>query len=109
MEMADVYAHGIHDYADERYQKYDYPEEWLEDVEKVDEWLKDNEEYMYKQMCDLILEHKKEVLKLREEQICIVEFLFVCLSDYILVADNDVAKGSSGELPMVLRHPAPAQ
>ena len=48
MEMADVYAHGIHDYADERYQKYDYPEEWLEDVKKVDEWLKDNEEYMYK-------------------------------------------------------------
>ncbi len=28
--------------------------------------------------------------------------------DYILVVDNDVAKGSSGELPMVLRHPAPA-
>lgn len=45
-EMADVYAYGIHDYANERYQKYDYPEEWLDEAEEIDEWIKDNEEYI---------------------------------------------------------------
>lgn len=67
MEMADVYAHGIHDYANERYQKYDYPEEWLDEAEEIDEWIKANEEYIYKWMYDLILEHKNEVVKLGEK------------------------------------------
>lgn len=66
-EMADIYAHGIHDYADGRYQKnYDYPEEWLNDSDKVDGWLMDNEEYIYKWMYDLIMEHKNEILRLGE-------------------------------------------
>ena len=60
--MADVYAHGIHDYANKRSQKYDYPEEWLDESEEIDEWIKDNEEYIYKWMYDLILEHKNEAL-----------------------------------------------
>ncbi len=65
-EMADVYAHGIHDYADKEYRKYDYPEEWLDEAEEIDEWIKDNQEYFYKWMYDLILEHKNEILKLGE-------------------------------------------
>ena len=67
MEMADVYAHVIHDYANERYQKYDYPEEWLDEAEEIDEWIKANEEYIYKWMYGLILEHKNEVVKLGEK------------------------------------------
>lgn len=66
LEMADVYARGIHDYATEKYQKYDYPEEWFDEAEEIDEWLKDNEEYIYKWMYNLISEHKNEVLKLGE-------------------------------------------
>lgn len=66
-EMANIYAHGIYDYANEKYQKeYDYPEEWLDASEDIDEWLRENEEYIYKWMCDLTLEHKNEVLKLAE-------------------------------------------
>lgn len=66
-EMADVYACGIHDYANERYQEnYDYPEEWLDETERIDEWISGNEEYIYKWMYVLILEHKSEVLKLGE-------------------------------------------
>lgn len=64
-EMADIYACGIHDYANERYQEnYDYPDEWFDETEKVDEWISDNEGYIYKLMYDLILEHKSVVLKL---------------------------------------------
>ena len=66
-EMADVYACGIHDYADERYQKdYDYPEEWFDEAERIDEWISNNEGYIYKWMFDLILEHNSEILKLGE-------------------------------------------
>lgn len=64
-EIADIYACGIHDYANERYQEnYDYPDEWFDETEKVDEWISDNEGYIYKLMYDLILEHKSVVLKL---------------------------------------------
>ena len=67
-EMADIYACGIHDYANEKYQKnYDYPEEWFDETERIDEWISDNEGYIYKWMYDLILEHKSEVLKLGEK------------------------------------------
>ena len=66
-EMADVYACGIHDYANERYQKgSDYPEEWFDETEEIDEWISDNEEYIYKWMYDLIMDHKSEVLKFGE-------------------------------------------
>ena len=66
--MADIYACGIHDYANEKYQKnYDYPEEWFDETERIDEWISDNEGYIYKWMYDLILEHKSEVLKLGEK------------------------------------------
>lgn len=68
-QMADVYACGIHDYANERYQKgSDYPEEWFRETEKVDEWISDHEEYIYKWMYHLILEHKSEVLRLGKNQ-----------------------------------------
>lgn len=64
-EMADAYGCGIHDYANDRYQKnYDYPEEWLDDAEEADEWIRRNEETIYKWMHDLIMGHKSEVLKL---------------------------------------------
>lgn len=66
MEMAGVHAHGIHDYANERYQKCDYPEEWIEEAEEMDAWIKDNEKHIYQWMYDLILEHKNEVLTLGE-------------------------------------------
>ena len=69
-EMADIYACGIHDYANKKYQKgSDYPEEWFDETERVDEWISDNEGYIYKWMYDLILEHKSEVLKLGENQV----------------------------------------
>ena len=65
--MADVYSCGIHDYANEKYQKnYDYPDEWLNETEKIDEWISNNEKYIYKWMYDLILAHKSEMLKLGE-------------------------------------------
>ncbi len=66
-KMADVYARGIHDYANERYQKnYDYPDEWFDEAEEIDEWISNNEEYIYKWMYDLILAHKSEILKVGE-------------------------------------------
>ena len=68
-EMADAYACGIHDYANERYQKGSaYPEEWFEETEKVDKWISDHEEYLYQWMYNLILKHKSEVLKFGENQ-----------------------------------------
>lgn len=67
-EMASVYARGIHDYANEKYQEnYDYPEEWLDEADEIDEWISDNEVSLYKWMYDLILNHKSEVLKFGEE------------------------------------------
>lgn len=70
-EMADAYACGIHDYANERYQKgSDYPEEWFEETEKTDEWISGHEEYIDQWMYHLIMKHKSEVLKLEENQIC---------------------------------------
>lgn len=66
-EMASVYAYGIHDYANEKYQEnYDYPEKWFDETDKIDEWISDNEVYIYKWMYDLILSHKSEILKLGE-------------------------------------------
>ena len=66
-EIADVYACGIHDYANERYQKnYDYPEEWFHETERIDEWISDNEGSIYQWMYDLILDNKSEVLMLGE-------------------------------------------
>lgn len=62
-KMADAYAFGIRDYANEKYQKnYDYPEEWFEETERIDEWISNNEGYIYKWMYDLILEYKSEIL-----------------------------------------------
>ena len=67
-EMVSIYAHGIHDYANEKYQEnYDYPEEWIDESNKIDKWISDNEVYLYKWMYDLILEHKSEILKLGEK------------------------------------------
>ena len=67
-EMASIYAYGIHDYANERYQdNYNYPEEWIEESNRIDKWISDNEVYLYKWMYDLILDHKSEILKLCEE------------------------------------------
>ncbi|MBD5519124.1 MAG: hypothetical protein HDR07_11830 [Lachnospiraceae bacterium] len=67
-EMANVYACGIHDYTNERYQKnYDYPEEWFDEAERIDEWISGNEGYIYKWMYDLILGHKSEVIKLGDK------------------------------------------
>ena len=66
-EIASIYAYGIHDYANEKYQEnYNYPEEWIDESDKIDKWISDNEVYLYKWMYDLILEHKGEVLKLGE-------------------------------------------
>lgn len=66
-EMASVYAYGIHDYANEKYQEnYDYPEEWIDESDKIDKWISDHEDYLYKWMYDLVLEHKSEILKLDE-------------------------------------------
>ena len=66
-EMADIYACGIHDYANEKYQEnYDYPEEWFDEAEEIDDWISANAEYIYEWMYDLILEQKSEVLKLGE-------------------------------------------
>ncbi len=65
-EMASVYAGGIHDYANEKYQgNYDYPEEWFDETDRVDQWISDHEEYLYKWMYDLILNHKSEILELQ--------------------------------------------
>ena len=62
-KMADAYAFGIRDYANEKYQKnYDYPEEWFDETERIDEWISNNEGYIYKWMYDLILEYKSEIL-----------------------------------------------
>lgn len=67
-EMASVYACGIHDYANEKYQEnYDYPEEWFDEMDKIDKWISDNKGYLYKWMYDLILNHKSEVLKFGEK------------------------------------------
>ena len=63
-EMASVYACGIHDYTNERYQKnYDYPDEWFDETERIDEWIRNNEEYIYTWLYDLIFAHKSEVLE----------------------------------------------
>ena len=67
-EMASVYACGINDYANEKYQEnYDYPEEWFVETDKIDKWISGNEVYLYKWMYDLILNHKSEVLKFGEK------------------------------------------
>ena len=66
--MASIYAYGIQDYANEKYQEnFNYPEEWIEESNKIDKWISDNEEYLNKWMYDLIVEHKREILKLGEE------------------------------------------
>lgn len=66
-EMADVYACGIHDYANEEYQKdYSYPEEWFHETDTIDEWISNNGAHIYKWMYDLIMSHKSEVLKIGE-------------------------------------------
>ncbi len=63
-EMASVYALGIQDYANEIYRgNYDYPEEWFEGTDTIDEWIRDHEDHIYKWMYDLIMDHKKELLK----------------------------------------------
>lgn len=67
-EMASIYAYGIHDYANGKYQEnYDYPEEWIDESDKIDKWISDNEVYIHKWMHDLILEHKSEILELGEK------------------------------------------
>ena len=67
-ETASIYAYGIHDYANEKYQEnYDYPEEWIDESNKIDKWISDNEVYLHKWMYDLILEHKNEILELGEK------------------------------------------
>ncbi len=69
-EMAEIYAYGIHDHANKKYQEAsDYPEEWFDETERVDEWISNNERYIYKWMFDLIFEHKSDVLKIGENQV----------------------------------------
>lgn len=66
-EMASVYAYGIHDYANEKYQEdFNYPQEWIDEADKIDKWISDNEVCLYKWMYDLILDNKSEILKLGE-------------------------------------------
>ena len=66
-EMADIYACGIHDYSNEKYQQnFDYPEEWFDETERVDKWISDYEKYIFKWMYDLIIAHKSDVLALGE-------------------------------------------
>lgn len=66
-EMASIYAYGIHDYANAKYQEsFAYPEEWIDESDKIDKWISDNEPYLYKWMYDLILEHKSEIMELAE-------------------------------------------
>lgn len=67
-EMASIYAYGIHDYSNIKYQEnYNYPEEWFDEADKIDKWISDNEAYLYKWMYDLILEHKSEILEFGEK------------------------------------------
>lgn len=66
-DMASVYAYGIHDYANAKYQEnFDYPEEWFDEANEIDEWISAHESYLYRWMYNLILEHKSEILKLCE-------------------------------------------
>ena len=68
-EMASVYARGIHDYANEKYQgNCDYPEEWFDETDMIDDWISAHEEYIYKWMYDLIMNYQCEVLKLGEAE-----------------------------------------
>ena len=68
-EMASVYARGIHDYANEKYQRNcDYPEEWFDETDRIDDWISAHEEYIYKWMYDLIMNYQCEVLKLGEAE-----------------------------------------
>lgn len=69
-EMASVYACGIHDYANVKYRENcDYPEEWFDGADKIDKWISDHDEYLYKWMYDLIMNHSREVLKFAEDTI----------------------------------------
>ena len=66
-EMASVYACGIHDYANEKYQEnYDYPEEWFDETDKIDKWISVHEQSIYQWMYDLIMNHKSDLLNLGE-------------------------------------------
>ncbi|MDE7293981.1 MAG: hypothetical protein K2N72_06125 [Oscillospiraceae bacterium] len=65
-EMSEIYACGIHDYANEKYRdNFDYPEEWLDESEKIDQWIYDNEIYICRWMYDLILKNKSELSKMK--------------------------------------------
>lgn len=67
-EMASIYAYGIHDYANEKYQKdEEYPEEWFDEADKIDQWIGDHEEYLYQWMYNFMIHHQNEVLKLHEK------------------------------------------
>lgn len=67
-DMAKIYAIGIHDYDDPKYEEnFDYPEEWLVESEKIDTWITENEEHIYTWKKDLILNHRNEILKLAEK------------------------------------------
>ena len=67
-EIASIYAYGIHDYANAKYQEnFNYPKEWIDESDKIDKWISDNEGYLYKWMYDLILDNKSEILKLGEK------------------------------------------
>lgn len=67
-KMASIYAYGIHDYANEKYQEnYEYPEEWIDESDKIDKWISDNEVYIHKWMHELILEHKNEIFEFGEK------------------------------------------
>lgn len=69
-EMADIYAYGIHDYADPEYVKNDeycYPEEWFKEASKIDDWITDNEERIYRWKRELILSHRDEILGLADK------------------------------------------
>ncbi len=73
-DWADVFASGIHDYANEIYQDdpvshaVGYPEQWLEESGKIDDWIYENENYIYEWKRRLILDHKDDVLSLANDK-----------------------------------------
>lgn len=66
-ELADIYASGIHDYADPQYTKdgeYDYPDEWLTEAETIDDWIDENNNFIYSLKRSIILDNREVLLDL---------------------------------------------
>lgn len=66
-EFVNVFASGIHDYANSEYEEnFNYPVEWLEQSNSIDNWIYENERKIYQLKCKLIISNKDEILKLSE-------------------------------------------